>query len=132
MKEFLEANPGIKSRINSTIYFNSYTPEEMVQIVHRLAERMDYSVNKKVDEMIRNYFIERGNQKNFGNGREARSLLEQCIIFAARRVMSTPKKEISKKQMKEILFEDVENAIRKQKNENILQAGRIVNCGFMQ
>lgn len=132
MKEFLEANPGIKSRINSTIYFNSYTPEEMVQIVHRLAERMDYSVNKKVDEMIRDYFIERGNQKNFGNGREARSLLEQCIIFAARRVMSTPKKEISKKQMKEILFEDVENAIRKQKNENILQAGRIVNCGFMQ
>ena len=30
MRNFFDANPGIKSRITSTIYFESYSPEEMV------------------------------------------------------------------------------------------------------
>ncbi|MEI3283331.1 MAG: AAA family ATPase [Enterocloster sp.] len=35
MKEFIDANPGIKSRINSTFYFPSYTAPEMAEIFQK-------------------------------------------------------------------------------------------------
>ena len=101
MKVFLDANPGIKSRINSTIYFESYTPEEMVSIVHRQAENMQYVLDNNADGAILEYFRERTQKRDFGNGREARSLVEQCMTFAARRVMGISEKRITKKMMKE-------------------------------
>ena len=130
MKVFLDANPGIKSRINSTIYFESYTPEEMVSIVHRQAENMQYVLDNNADGAILEYFRERTQKRDFGNGREARSLVEQCMTFAARRVMGISEKRITKKMMKEIRLEDVQAAIAKQRNSNCMQEGRRKRCGF--
>lgn len=132
MKNFLDANPGIKSRINSTIYFESYTPEEMVEIAHRQAENMQFVLDRKADGAILDYFRERVAKRDFGNGREARSLVEQCLTFAARRVMNLPEKKITKKMMKEISLEDVQAAIAKQRNSNCMQEGRRKKCGFCQ
>lgn len=51
MKDFLDANPGIKSRITSTIYFDSYSPDEMVQILFRIAENNHYCLDENIREM---------------------------------------------------------------------------------
>lgn len=124
MKQFIDANPGLKSRINSTIYFDSYTPDEMVEIVHRQAKMQSLTVDVSANESIHDYFTTRIKDKNFGNGREARSLLENAMVFAARRIMDLPKRKQTKKAMCEISKVDVEKAIEKMKDNDKMQIGK--------
>lgn len=46
MKQFLDANPGLKSRINSAIFFDSYSPEEMKEIVYTQASIKNLKIDK--------------------------------------------------------------------------------------
>lgn len=131
MKRFIDANPGLKSRINSTIYFESYTPEQMVDIVHVQAKIQELNVDKKADSLIKEYFAARVTNPNFGNGREARSLLENALVFSAARIMSLPEEKRTKKVMNEVTYEDIEKAIDRLKNDNMMQAGKERGtCGF--
>jgi hypothetical protein len=111
MKDFLDANPGIKSRITSTFYFDSYNAQEMVEIFMRIAKTQKYKVDNSVCPMIAEHFQNRINDDNFGNGREARSLLETSVVFAANRILSEGKKKYTKEEMQTITYEDVEAAI---------------------
>ncbi len=113
MKDFLEANPGIKSRITSTFYFPSYTPEEMADIFVRIAEMGNYKVEPGAEILVRNHFAARVGDHDFGNGREARALLENTTLFAARRLMSTGKSQFTDREMKLLLLEDVKKAVEK-------------------
>ncbi len=122
MSNFLNANPGIKSRITSTIYFDSYSPSEMVQIFFRIAENQKYNVDSKVQEMLLKYFKHRCAAKNFGNGREARSLLEMATTYTARRVLSDDIKKLSKEDLQTMTYEDVKNAIEKRMEEESSKA----------
>ena len=133
MKQFLNANPGIRSRINSTIFFNSYTPEEMVQIVHRQAENQKYLLTHEADEEIREYFAERAKASDFGNGREARSLLENIAMRAAMRTMKLAETKLSKKMLQELTAEDVRAALIHQRESYEQQQGMLrKTCGFRQ
>ena len=124
MKAFLAANPGLKSRINTTIFFDSYTPQEMVQIVHCQAQMQKFNLSPEADEMIREYFAERMKAQDFGNGREARSLLENAVICAATRVMELPEKKRTKKVMQELTAADVQGAIERLRSGNRMQRGK--------
>jgi len=124
MKAFLDANPGIRSRINSTIYFDSYTPEEMEQIFMRHAKLGKFSIDKKAGKLVREFFEERVERNDFGNGREARSLLENTIIEVAKRLADVPEEELSEETMQHICCEDVEAAISKMKFATNMQSGR--------
>lgn len=131
MKSFLDANPGLKSRINTTIFFDSYTPQEMVQIVHCQAKLQKYTLSGEADDMICAYFAERVKAEDFGNGREARSLLENTVISAAARVMELPEKKRTKKVMQELTAGDVKEAIERLRSGNRMQRGRERRvCGF--
>lgn len=124
MREFLDGNPGLKSRINGTIFFDSYRPEEMVQIVHSQAKQMKLAVSSEADEMIRCYFEKRSKAPDFGNGREARSLVENALRFAAERVMAVPESKRTKKMMSELAAEDIRQAIESLGEGNLLQRGK--------
>lgn len=132
MKKFLESNPGIRSRINSTIYFDSYTADEMVKIFRCHAKQGKFNVNKKADVLIRDYFAKRVNERDFGNGREARSLLENSMVEAAKRLAKVPEAEITEKMLKEIKVEDIQNAITSMQKGMSMQVGReSVRLGFV-
>lgn len=124
MKVFLEANPGIRSRINSTIFFPSYSPDEMVEIVHCQAKNQGLKVDKKANDDIFGFFVKRSEDRDFGNGREARSLLETAMVFAAKRVMALPKSKITKKAMSVICKEDIQSAIIRMTEATENQRGR--------
>lgn len=123
MKAFLDANPGIKSRITSTIYFDSYTSEEMVKIFYKIAENQNYIVEEGVAPLIKKYFETRVNDENFGNGREARSLLETTTKYVAKRVVSQGKKKYTPNDMKYLYVQDVEKAICQTEQMNQAQYG---------
>ncbi len=111
MKLFLDANPGIRSRITHTFLFDSYRPEDMVEIFYRQAENMHFSVDGSARDSLREYFSERTGDRNFGNGREARSLLESSVVFAARRVMKAEKDSYKSGELKTLETGDIEAAI---------------------
>lgn len=132
MKKFIDANPGIKSRITSTIYFESYTPEQMLSIVHSLAKTQKYKLSTAADTEIIEYYTKRIKDDNFGNGREARSLLENIVTMAASRTMENLKGKVSKKQLEELTVDDVKKALRNQETEYMMQSGRTMKkLGFM-
>ena len=124
MKQFIDANPGLKSRINSTIYFDSFNPDQMVEIVHRQAQYQKLILEESADDCIRKYFEQRVTEDNFGNGREARSLLENAMMYAASRVMKLPEKSRTKKVMSLIKAEDVQKAIQYMSESNAMQKGK--------
>ncbi len=127
MKDFLNANPGIKSRITSTIYFDSYTPEEMTEIFYRIAELQKYKVEEIVKERLKLHFLSRVRDDNFGNGREARQLLETAVVFAATRVFAQNKKTYSRLEMQTITIEDIEKALHSMEQQFFAQDGQSVN-----
>lgn len=130
MLQFLEANPGIKSRINSTIYFKSYTPDEMVKIVHCQAKNNEYILGHEADELIRKHFEKRYRLPDFGNGREARSMVENISLEAARRVMRMNENRITKRTLARLVLSDVEAAIKKIENSYNMQNGNSDNKIF--
>jgi SpoVK/Ycf46/Vps4 family AAA+-type ATPase len=130
MLEFLNANPGLRSRISFTLVFPSYNPDEMVQIVHKQAQLMDFVLDDKADSIIRDYFKERIKDKSFGNGREARRLIETCQYFMADRIFSNNSGRVTKQQLKNILRDDVIRAIEKLREDNKAQIGVIGAFGF--
>ena len=124
MLQFIEANPGIRSRINSTIYFKSYTPNEMVDIIHCLAKNGKFNLTHEGDDLIRDYFQKRYKKADFGNGREARSFIENVSYEAARRVMQLDEKKQTKKAMCELTLEDVKKAINRMEKAGKMQNGK--------
>ena len=85
MKRFLDENPGISSRITFTVNFTSYNVSEMLDIFELLAKNASYRIEDGWREVLQPFFEERISAPNFGNGREARRLLEHAMSFAAER-----------------------------------------------
>ena len=113
MQAFLDANPGIKSRITSTFYFDSYSAEEMAQIFMRIAKIGNYKVQLEAEEIVKDFFEKRVDDRDFGNGREARAMLENAVLFAARRVMAKNKEVYTESELMSITLEDVKAAAEK-------------------
>ena len=124
MREFLQANPGISSRINSTIFFDSYAPSEMVEIVHRLAKLSSMNLDKNGDAEIEDYFRLRQNEEDFGNGREARVFLEKCQRFVAERVAGMNLDNVEEKDLNTITASDIKGAIGELKKELAYRIGK--------
>lgn len=85
MKRFLDENPGISSRITFTVNFSSYNEEEMLDIFELLANNASYRLEDGWRDILLPFFRERIKASNFGNGREARRLLEHSMSIAAQR-----------------------------------------------
>lgn len=132
MKDFLDANPGIKSRITSTIYFDSYNEEEMTTIFFQIAKNQNYIVDSKTTDIVKKHFAGRVKAEDFGNGREARSLLENAVVYAAKRLFAEKQNKFTSKDVKTIKYEDVEQAIRQVEEADLNQTIHYANrVGFL-
>jgi len=130
MKEFLDANPGIRSRINTTVSFESYTPQEMLCIIRGIAESKGYVMNEGANGEIIRFFEERVEDPNFGNGREARCFVEACELSMAKRVMSLPEAKQTDKVLSTIEKEDILSALLEKRRELGTQDGVTKVIGF--
>jgi SpoVK/Ycf46/Vps4 family AAA+-type ATPase len=131
MLEFINANPGLASRISYTIEFPTYTAQDMVEIVHKLAELMKFKLDRRADKELLEYFSERVNDKNFGNGREARNLIETCQCYMARRIFAKPEEKRDNKELETITKSDVLQALDRIKKAHKSQNGISQRFGFL-
>lgn len=86
MHSFLDQNEGLKSRISYYVPFDDYTPDELYEIMRIQANEKDYMFAKGVREAVMPIFQKAATQKDFGNGRFTRNLIEHAIMKQSERL----------------------------------------------
>lgn len=87
MEEFLDSNPGLRSRFNKKIEFEDYTVEELMAIFEKMCTEYDYKMTSSAKAVLENKFKGIINNKNFANAREVRNYFEKVVNSHANRVM---------------------------------------------
>ncbi len=107
MEEFVNSNPGLKSRFNKYIFFNDYSGDELTSIFDSMAKKQEYAPDEDAAKFVREYLTQRAkaHEANFANAREARNYLERCIERQATRLVSN--EEISDEALKTLTIDDV-------------------------
>ncbi|MEV4003484.1 AAA family ATPase [Actinomadura sp. NPDC049753] len=90
MRDFLAANPGLKSRFSRTVEFENYSPAELVQIVESNAARDGYRLADDARAAILAHFAGQRRDATFGNGRAARQVFEAAVERQAQRLADLP------------------------------------------
>ena len=88
MTRLLDANPGLRSRISRIIDFPDFSPDEMTQIVLRLAADRDMRVTEEARERLTRLMTNWPRDANFGNARTARNLFATVLERQANRLAS--------------------------------------------
>jgi SpoVK/Ycf46/Vps4 family AAA+-type ATPase len=86
MHEFLESNPGLRSRFSREIAFPDYSTDELVEITHTFARDNEYVLGEGTDNALRLIFSSAARNERFGNARFARTLFEQALNAQALRL----------------------------------------------
>ena len=90
MDQFLESNPGLRSRFSNFILFEDYTAEEMMEIFKNNLKSQDYKLSKEAEKKAAKMMKERVENKpdNFANARDVRNFMEHAISNQATRIVS--------------------------------------------
>src|SRR4029079_2260389 len=91
MHEFLDSNPGLRSRFSREITFPDYSTEELVAITDGFARQNEYRVGPDGDEELRRIFARAERGEGFGNARFARTIFEQALNAQALRLAGSGK-----------------------------------------
>lgn len=105
-QRFLDSNPGLQSRFNTIVRFTDYTPTEMLQVMHLMANKQGYNLAAGCDEILNGYFARRPQ----GNGRLCRNVLDAAAQEAALRLQPRLN-EASKEELAQITPADLMAAI---------------------
>ena len=108
MDEFLESNPGLRSRFNKQILFEDYTADELVDIFSGICGKSFYEVTEEAMNCVRDFFGDRVAQKlpGFANGRDVRNYFEKTLTNQANRLAAMP--DVTDTDLVTITVEDVE------------------------
>lgn len=111
MQDFLDANPGLRSRFNRTIEFPNYTSEELVEIIVNRAKSLDYSFDDEALSYIKDKFKKTmiAPPHNFGNARSVRNYLEKAISNQANRLVTDF--DVNEDELMMIKKQDVEDIV---------------------
>lgn len=87
MAQFVDANPGLRSRFPRTISFPDYTDDELVAIFRSLCDKGHYLADDETLDAVRAWVAVQPRGKGFGNGRLVRNLFEHAVARQASRVV---------------------------------------------
>ncbi|MFM1799136.1 MAG: hypothetical protein RLZZ117_1414 [Cyanobacteriota bacterium] len=107
MKDFLNANPGLRSRFNKFISFPDYNARELKAIFLDICASSGYAVSTPLDEVLTRVCERMIAEKpiHFGNGRTVRNLFDRAVMRQANRVIQI--QEPSHQQLLELAAEDL-------------------------
>ncbi len=81
MNDFLNTNPGLKSRFDKILSFEDYSPTELLEIAMLMFNEKSIIVSPKAKKHLRKYlaFVHKFRDKYFGNARTVRNVVNDAI-----------------------------------------------------
>jgi len=106
MEEFLNSNPGLKSRFNKYLYFDDYTPEELIGILKLQAKKSEVKLSEAAEKFATEFFTKRceNRPENYANARDVRNFFEKALVNQANRLAVLDK--IEDEQLTTLEIED--------------------------
>ncbi|MBN9418423.1 MAG: AAA family ATPase [Candidatus Eremiobacteraeota bacterium] len=106
METFLNANPGLQSRMQHRLEFENYTPEELAEIFRFMARSRGFQLGSGAEERVAAELatVPSSELGVFGNGRGVRNFFEHCLERQAARLATTP---AAKEDLSILIAEDI-------------------------
>ena len=110
MEQFLQSNPGLKSRFSNFIEFPDYSADELMSILEMNCKKQEYVLSDSAKVRAREILENRVEHKpdNFANARDVRNFLEHAISNHATRIVGVAPSDITKELLGTIEAEDLE------------------------
>lgn len=107
MKEFVESNPGLKSRFNKYFLFEDYSGEELYEIFLANCKKQEYEPNDPGKKHVKEYLKKLASEhdENFANAREVRNYIERSIARQASRIIEI--ENVTDKQLRTLTKADL-------------------------
>lgn len=87
MEDFIDSNPGLRSRFNKYINFDDYSVEEMIGIFNLQCEKSCYVLDEEAKTALGEYFTAVSEAAGeFGNARGVRNTFERILTEQANRI----------------------------------------------
>lgn len=109
MDDFLNSNPGLRSRFNKIISFPDYSAPELLDIFLRICDKNGLKPDDNCIQYVNQYFnnclLDKG--QYFGNARLVRNFVEKARVNQANRISAS--NNISNKVLETLMLDDVNN-----------------------
>jgi AAA lid domain/ATPase family associated with various cellular activities (AAA) len=91
MKEFIASNPGLESRFTNYLNFPDYSPDELLEIFHRMAAQSGLVCAPETEEKVLGICkaLRARSNEQFGNAREMRNLFESSVRNQSTRLVNS-------------------------------------------
>ena len=115
MEQFLQRNPGLRSRIAYHVPFDDYNVDELCSIADLIAKKRDMILADDARVKLRDIFAVALKDDDFGNGRYVRNVLEKAKMAQASRLVAMDYSSVSSEDIKTIVASDIEMPAGKKK-----------------
>lgn len=110
MEEFIDSNPGLRSRFNKYIDFANYTAEEMMGIFKMNCSKSFYVLDSDAEADVKEYFTAVSEAAGeFGNARGVRNTFEKILTEQANRIAEMD--NVTRDDLMKITKSDVTKAL---------------------
>lgn len=106
MEDFVDSNPGLRSRFNKYVCFDDYSAEEMLAIFELQCKKSCYVLEDDARDELREYFAAVSEAAGeFGNARGVRNTFERILTEQANRIAAMD--TVSRDDLMKITKDDV-------------------------
>jgi SpoVK/Ycf46/Vps4 family AAA+-type ATPase len=134
MQNFIDSNPGLKSRFSHYFHFDDYMPEEMFAIAELASKKKGVTITDEAKTYMNEMLVEvyRTRDNSFGNARYVYSLVDEAKMNLGLRLMNHPNvNELSNEVLSTIELQDMQKVFAGQGkkklslevNEKLLKEG---------
>ncbi|MBR9860963.1 AAA family ATPase [bacterium] len=123
MKQFLESNPGLKSRFDKIFEFEDFDSPMLLEIAENQFKEFGFKLDKKASDKLKAMLkdLHDSRDKYFGNGRSVRKIVEEAIRNQHLRMSDLPSEKRTPRMIKTISVKDIEGIdIRDKSKPDIL------------
>ena len=114
MEQLLDNNQGLRSRMNTTLYLEDYSKEQMREIFYSRAKENGYVIEEGLETVVEGYLIrEKENARSdFGNARGVRNCYERVVKRMNARICSQIKDSLSDEDLAKITDKELNTILK--------------------
>lgn len=123
MKQFLNRNPGLSSRIAFHVNFEDYTTDELCAITKLMLSKKHMAITDEAMDKLCQHYTTISNSADFGNGRFVRKLLEEAEMNLAERLFGLNVSEFTERIVTTIEVADIPDVPSQEKVKQKIPLG---------